>query len=279
MNSQTEDRARLRRQLADRAIKFAMANRWEEAAQENQRIIAIHPRDADAHNRLGKALSELGRNTEARGSYSKALELDPNNAIAKKNLQRLQALGDATLPAGDGREKVDADLFIEETGKTGVTQLNQIERDVLQRLTAGDRVDLVRKGSALVVHATSGEYLGMMEPRLGLRLTRLMESGNEYAAAIASISPAGDQVRVIIKETRQSVENVGRLSFPTTGPDGVRPYTRESLFRYDADDDETDESDMETEDWEGEGEQDTGPEVSLSRFDAEDNDDRGDFEE
>ena len=121
---QTDDRARVRRQRADRAIKLAMASQWQEAAQENQAILQLFPRDVDAHNRLGKALTELGRYGDARTAYQRALELDGNNAIARKNLQRLQALGEAAPPPVDGgRQKVDPDLFIEETGKTGVTLL------------------------------------------------------------------------------------------------------------------------------------------------------------
>ncbi|MGH2583366.1 MAG: tetratricopeptide repeat protein, partial [Dehalococcoidia bacterium] len=94
MTYQTDDRARMRRQLADQAIKLAMESRWDEAAQINRQVLAIDPRNVDAYNRLGKALTELGRYGEARASYSRTLELDAANSIAKKNLSRLQAIGD-----------------------------------------------------------------------------------------------------------------------------------------------------------------------------------------
>jgi hypothetical protein len=259
---QTDDRARIRRQRTERAIKLAMASKWDEAVQENQAILTAFPKDVDTHNRLGKALTELGRYADGRAAYERALELDPNNTIARKNLQRLATLGEAAPPTDGGRQKVDPDLFIEETGKTGVTNLQRPEREVLQRMTAGDKVQLKRQGNALIVETTGGEYLGLTEPRLALRLTRLMDTGNEYAAAIASISPAGDQGRIIIKETRQAPANVGRLSFPTTG-EGVRPYTRESLLRYDLEEDETEDEAETTDDWETEPEADAGPEVSF----------------
>src|SRR4051812_39066483 len=95
-NQTTDDRARaLRRQRQERAIKLAMESKWEEAAQENETILQVFPRDVDAHNRLGKALTELGRYNDAREAYGRALQLDANNIIARKNLQRLETLGQA----------------------------------------------------------------------------------------------------------------------------------------------------------------------------------------
>ncbi|MFN8558004.1 MAG: tetratricopeptide repeat protein [Dehalococcoidia bacterium] len=278
MTFQTDDRARVRRQRSERAIKLAMASQWEEAAQENQAILALFPRDVDAHNRLGKAMTELGRYADARAAYRRAMELDGNNAIARKNLLRLEALGDEAAPPSDTRQKVDPDLFIEETGKTGITQLQRPDRDFLQRMTAGDKIELKRQGNALVVETITGERLGLVEPRLALRLTRLIDGGNTYAAAIASVSPSGDQGRIIIKETYQSPANIGRLSFPTTGPEGVRPYTKESLLRYDLDDDEAEGDETEGgDDWESEPEAAETTEVSFDyEKSREMEDDRGD---
>lgn len=261
---QPDDRARMRRQRTDRAIKLAMESKWEEAAQENQAIIALFPRDVDAHNRLGKAMTELGRYADGRTAYKRALELDANNTIARKNLQRLEALGEVAVAPAEGRQKVDPDLFIEETGKTGITLLQHPSRDVLQHMTAGDRIDLKRQGNGLLVATPAGEFLGMVEPKLAVRLTRLMDTGNEYAAAIASVSPAGDQGRIIIKEIRQSSENAGRLSFPATGPEGVRPYTKDAWLRdaLDDEDADTDEAEGEAE-WEDSAETEGTTEVSF----------------
>src|SRR6266542_6042926 len=89
---QSEDRLRLKRIKAEQAIAFAMKNRWAEAADVNRRILELFPNDVDSHNRLGKALMELGQYVEARQSYEEALRLDPTNTIAAKNLQRLEKL-------------------------------------------------------------------------------------------------------------------------------------------------------------------------------------------
>src|SRR5215218_4572254 len=236
MTYQTDDRARMRRQLAEQAINLAMQSRWDEASHINRQILSFDPRNVDAYNRLGKALTELGRYGEARAAYSRTLELDAANSIAKKNLSRLQALGDVAAPS-EGRQKVDPDLFIEETGKTGTTQLRSPDPEALKVMTAGDLVYLRERDNMLQVTDTMDNYLGAVEPRLALRLINLMKGGNQYAAAIASVTPAGDQVRVIIKETFQSADNVGKLSFPAAAPDGFRAYTKESLVRRDFDDD------------------------------------------
>src|ERR687888_658081 len=85
----TEDRLRQKRTKSEQAIALAMKNRWDEAAQVNREILDMFPNEVDAYNRLGKALTELGRYGEARDAYAQAVKLDPLNGIASKNLQRL----------------------------------------------------------------------------------------------------------------------------------------------------------------------------------------------
>lgn len=263
MTYQTDDRARMRRQLAEQAINLAMESKWEDAAQINRQVLSIDPRNVDAYNRLGKALTELGRYGEARAAYSRTLELDAANSIAKKNLSRLQTLGDVAAPT-EGRQKVDPDLFIEETGKTGTTQLQNPDSQALKVMAAGDLVYLRQQDNQLQVVEPSGSYLGTIEPRLALRLVNFMKSGNQYAAAIAGVSPTGDNVRVIIKETFQSPDNAGKLSFPAMAPDGFRAYTKDSLIRHEADDDDIDHDEHDSDDsWEASDDTDDSQEISF----------------
>jgi hypothetical protein len=149
-------------------------------------------------------------------------------------------------------------------GKTGITTLKPADKKMLGTLTAGDEVALKSVGSRLTVETMAGEYVSDVEPKLALRLTKLMSGGNTYAAAIAGRS--GDGVRVIIKETFQHPTQVGRLSFPAgKAGDVVRPYTKESMVRADLDDDE--DYAEEAEEWdeaEAEGESDAEPrEVNI----------------
>src|SRR5438876_3853209 len=127
MQNQTDDRIRLRRVLPEKAIALAMENRWSEAADVNRKIIELYPNDADAYNRLGKALLEMGRYRDALSTYKKAIELDPNNMIAKKNAERLAHLAAQTpatneqskhgIKPPDEGERINPNIFIEETGK------------------------------------------------------------------------------------------------------------------------------------------------------------------
>ncbi len=116
----------------------------------------------------------------------------------------------------------------------------------------------------LQVTDPQGNYLGTVEPRLALRLLNFMKTGNQYAVAIASVNPAGDTARVIIKETFQSAENAGKLSFPPTAPSDFRAYTKDSLLRHEIDDEDIEHDEHDQQDtWEATDEADDSREVSF----------------
>ena len=233
---QLSEKAKLRRHRTNEAIALAMQSRWEEAVAVNQGIIEVFPDDADASNRLGKALTQLGRYAEASEAYSRALEIEPNNVIARKNVDRLAHLKEVDTGPKNGRQ-VSSHLFIEETGKADVTDLYQLApREVLAKIAAGDPVHIEPKGQSLTVESVDGEYIGEVEPKLGLRLVKLMEGGNKYAGAVASISE--DRCKVMIKEVFQDPSQAGRPSFPARAADGFRPYVKDSMLKYEREDDE-----------------------------------------
>jgi tetratricopeptide (TPR) repeat protein len=261
---QTDEASRVRRQRTEQAIKLAMQSRWDEAVTVNRSILEMTGgRDGDAFNRLGRALMALGRYREAYDAYSNALRLDPTNQIAKKNLAILEPkveTGGET--AATPREYVDPKLFVEETGKTGITVLQHANREVLAHVTPGERVYLRRDGNQLMADNAADEVIGQVEPRIALRLIRLMDGGNEYAAAISQLGH--DTARVIIKETYQHPSQAGRLSFPPVGIEGSpRPYTREGLVRYDDEDEEILEEIELGEGWETDGEAQDQGDVTL----------------
>lgn len=245
---QAEDRTRAKKQHADLAIQLALQGRWAEAAQLNKSIIESFPTDVDAFNRLGKAMTELGRYGDAREAYEKALEIDPLNSIAQKNLTRLASLGDEAAPRTPS-QKLSPQMFIEETGKTGITVLIRPNMDIAARMTAGDQVQLARQNGSLVITSGAGEYVGEVEPKLGQRLVKLMEAGNEYVAAISGLEESG--VRVFIRETFQNASQTGKLSFPPTVTETYRPYVKERLVRNDADDEVFFEDSEESDEWAG----------------------------
>lgn len=266
MAYQMADKTRMKRQRTEQAIQYAMQSRWEDAIAANRAIISVFPEEPEAYNRLGKALGETGKIKEAREAYQKALELEPGNMIARKNLDRLATARAKAEP--DKGLQVDTSLFIEEMGKTGVTTLRAPNMKMLVTLTAGDEVVLKPVGSRLTVETASGEYISDIEPRLALRLSKLIGGGNKYAAAVAGIGE--NNLRIIIKETFQHPSQVGRLSFPAgKAGDGIRPYTKESMVRADMDEDEDplDEAD-DWEDAEAEPEADAAEPRDVRLFEA-----------
>jgi hypothetical protein len=237
---QTEERTKRRKALVDHAIQLAMQNRWADAVQVNRSIIELFPNDADAYNRLGRALREQGKYKEARDAYARAVEIDPNNSIAQKNLASLANLDVEAAPS-DGSEKVDARLFIAESGKSGPATLVAVrDRALVAKMAVGDQVYLAPEGRALYARNARGETLGQVEPKVAQRLIDLMNGGNKYAAALMSVEEGAP--RIIIHEVFQHPSQVGKVSFPTRGDAAaaVRPYTKESLLKY-ADYDEEDE--------------------------------------
>jgi len=271
-----EESVRFRRQRSEMAINLAMQSKWDEAVSANQSILRVFPTDVDAYNRLGKAHTELGRYEEAREAYSKALELEPTNIIAKKNIARLAGLKEVPRGGEGSGARVDPKLFIAETGKTAVLALQALgKREVLAKVTAGEQVVLKVEDKQLHVTTLDGEYIGWVEPRVGMRLVKLMGGGNRYEAAITSASD--HQVKAIIRETYQAPELVGRLSFLSRSEPGIRPYIKGRLVRYDAgtaeEYSEDGEEDEESSDWEEEESTNESGFIAQSLPIEEDNDD------
>ena len=245
---ETEITNRQRRQLSEVAIGQATRGEWEAAVASNRQVLEMGG-DTDAYNRLGKALAELGRHAEALEAYEAALARDATNRIAERNVARLRVIGGGEVAAaGDGKpEKASAAHFIEEMGKTGHARLiNLLPAKQLASLSAGDAVELKLDGSLLVARVGEVE-IGQVEPRIGVRLAKLMKGGNRYEAAITTVDR--DEVKVIIHEAFASPANFGKVSFPASaaGRGGdVRPYIKGTPLRYD-DEEESEEFEEETE--------------------------------
>lgn len=237
---QGEEKARLRQELSKQAIDLALQGRWEEAEAINRNILEQFPADAETYNRLGRALTELEDFDGAKEAYLKALELVPDNAIAKRNLARLTSLSESMVALTNKSQKALAskgqarraalDLFITEMGKAAVVSLhNMASSDVLAKMAFGDQVHLEVKGQKLIVRSEDGDYLGQVEPRQGLRLVQLIHGGNEYDAAI--LNAEEDRAQVVIKEIYQHPSQAGRPSFPVKAEEHLRTRIKESLLR------------------------------------------------
>ena len=243
---------RQKRQLAEQAIAQAAAAQWADAAETNQKLLELGA-DAEAENRLAKALWELGELATAREHYQTALALDPTNRIAERNIDRLKVLlvaaGEKTVPAAEG-SKAPVSIFVEETGKTGFAFLTDLaDPRQLAQVNPGDAVELTPEGNRLIA-ISNGMRIGVVEPRVAARLLKLIADGNKYAAGVTSL---GDKdVRIIIREIFQDPRNYGKVSFPTAAKStDLRPYTKGTLVREEMEleeDLEDDEEDEEIED-------------------------------
>jgi tetratricopeptide (TPR) repeat protein len=227
MTREDEKISRVKQQRSKEAIDLAMQARWQEAVAVNQAIVQDYSDDVDAYNRLGRAYLELGQYKQARQAYQNAVRIDPFNAIASRNIRRLNDIKE-TGPAGVETEKVEPQQFIEEIGKAGVVTLVELApKENRARVVAGDRVHLKLTGSVLTVVDTRGEYIGRVEAKHAQRLVRLMLGGNQYSATV--VKSIADSVTVMIRETYQHPNQVGKLSFPPKGAEEFRAYGSDKL--------------------------------------------------
>lgn len=194
------------------AVDSAMRSDWNKAIQINSDIIDRFPWDLEPYNRLGKALSEKVQNKKAIQAFQCALVISPNSPIAKKNINRLgKTSGLKASRAVSGT--TSGRSFIEETGRTGVTKLVNIPRSFdVTDLIAGHTVDLISADRGMRILDIKGIEIGSIEPKLALRLKKLVDGGNTYSANITSASEDG--VTIIIRETYRHPSQSNKSSFP-----------------------------------------------------------------
>jgi tetratricopeptide (TPR) repeat protein len=207
---------RIRRRLQEKAVELAAMNRWDEAVEANRQILGLGE-DPDTYNRIAKALMELGQYTESHDTYQQTLRLQPTNAIARKNIARLDALIARGFESGQAnrkaRQQVDLRMFITETGRTAITTLIDVPKGpAVDALITGEKMDFRVEGKTVYVIDADGTVIGRLEPKLGQRLAELIGGGNRYLAAIAQSDPR--IVRLLIRETYQDPSQRNRISFP-----------------------------------------------------------------
>src|SRR5439155_1544123 len=143
LKTDTSEHLKPRSQYAEDAVQLAIAGKWDEAVKLNRFIIESFGADEETQNRLGKALSELGKLKDAKASYEAALKLNPMNSIAKKNAARINALLHQKEGLKVGGTRVDLNLFVEEMGKTIITTIDSpASADISSKVAAGDVAEL-----------------------------------------------------------------------------------------------------------------------------------------
>jgi tetratricopeptide (TPR) repeat protein len=217
--------------FVEEAVALSLESRWEDALAVNRSLLEKHGPDEDIFNRMGKALTELGRHKEALDAYSEALRINPLNAIAQKNTRKLAVAMQGPADAAGAIRAIDVDLFAEEPGRSGLTQLKPPAAPVTAAIAPGDPVEIESQGSSLTARTERGAVLGTVEGKLARRLLPLIATGNRYTAAVARVDDR--KIEIMIREAYQSPENSRKSSFPISRTARIadfRPYTKESLL-------------------------------------------------
>lgn len=213
------------------AINAALSANWDEALKLNQQIIDTDPKNIDALNRTAKAYFELGKLSLAKKYYSEALEVDPYNPIAQKNLKIIQSfknvdtnklaakkLANGTNPPnGSGtdlsRMRLLSSLFLQEPGRTKLVNLLKVaEPQKLSLSYPGMPLEMVIKNHKITIMDQVNTYLGILPDDLSHRLLKLLKGGNKYQAYIKSVRPNG--LTVLIRESFRSKKFKNQPSFP-----------------------------------------------------------------
>ncbi|MGH7868332.1 MAG: tetratricopeptide repeat protein, partial [Candidatus Dormibacteraceae bacterium] len=227
------------------------------AVEVNTFILEHFEPEESVHNRLGKALAEVGRLEEATRAYQAALEINPLSPVARKNVQKLENLRQNNQSLGSGiGGRIDLNLFVEEMGKTTTTVLKSMDQDGCGKVVAGDVAELRIEGGGVEIDTLRGVRIGSLESKLARRLIKFMQGGNRYQAGVTACE--GNQVKLIIREVYQDAKFAGKPSFPITRKRDVefRPYSRNSLaarpveselVAIEGDDEEADDSEVEIE--------------------------------
>ena len=232
MKTETGEHLKPRSQFTDEAVQLAIAGKWDDAVKLNKFIVESFGADEETQNRLGKALSELGKLKDAKAAYEVALKLNPMNTIAKKNAARINTLLHQKEGLKVGGTRVDLNLFVEEMGKTIITALEGASADICSKVAAGDVAELKVDGDSIVAETSRGVKLGTLEAKMARRLIKFMRGGNRYQGGVTACD--GNTVKLIVRETYQDPKFAGKPSFPMRRKREVefRPYTKESLLTH-----------------------------------------------
>lgn len=191
--------------LRQKAIKNAKDGLWEAAIETNLSLIEIDQKDTGAYNRLGVAYLQLGKTRLATKQFKQALEIDRNNKIAKKQLERIknkQTISPAFV----------SQHFIEEPGKTKTVELTRLAgKNTLDTISVGKSCNLVIKNRFISVMVDDA-YIGALPEDLSFRLTKLINTGNTYSCAVRSC--CRKSCEVYIREEERSKKNAFTHSFP-----------------------------------------------------------------
>ena len=192
------------------AVLYAMQGKWNDAIKINKEILSVNPNDVDAYNRLGKALSEIGKIEKSKIAFQNALSLSPQNVIAKKNLARIKLMDNSNT-----KNSLPSKLLVsveKSTENTTSTLVNLAPSNILLNLSPGQQLEIIIDKDILKINNESLQYIGQIEPKIGLRLSKLIKGGNKYNTTVMSVNQ--EEIIVLIKEIFKHPSQSNIASFP-----------------------------------------------------------------
>lgn len=196
--------------LAQKSIRAALAGDWDKAIEFNTHILQDNPNDVDALNRLARAYSAVGEVEAAVSTSEKALQVEPNNSIAAKCLQKWK---NSDNEPQNSAKPVSPTEFIEIPGKTKLIPLINVGDDtVVAQLGSADEVKLKAHNHRVCVYSTNDKYIGRLPDDIAAKLRLLLEHGNEYSVHIKTIKD--NSIKIFVKETKRvkALENIPSFS-------------------------------------------------------------------
>jgi len=204
--------------LAKDAIGAAISLDWKKAIEINQKILKIVKEDVETLNRLARAYICSGKKEEAQKLYKKALDIDPFNIIARKNLEKITTSAgiktNGTVQNHSIKSGLNlANLFLFEPGKTKlVNLLNLAPPAILVSLNCGDEVLINPKNHSVSITTTTEKtYLGALPDDLAHRLISFINGGNQYDAYVKNATPK--LLSIFIREVFRSPKFASQPSF------------------------------------------------------------------
>lgn len=214
--------------IEEEAIAHALAGRWDEAVEANLEGIEHDDLNVGCHNRLAKAYLELSRYADSRKSLKTALDIDPNNRVAQRQLDRLSMLGSkGVIRRTSGGTATSSALFISDPAVATISELKNVaSAQTLAAISPGDKFKLEMGDAIVTVRTSRGELVGTLEVRIATRLRKMIAGGNTYEVLAAKLT---DSVAVVVvRETKRSPQQARIASFPS--------YLQKKIGDFDIDD-------------------------------------------
>lgn len=192
--------------IKEKAIEEAVSGHYEAAIALNLQILTADPRDVDSLMQLAHAYWQSGHPTEAKKNYRRALELEPNNNLAKKRLALLNAVNHKTVMVTSrsrGQVKiVPLSDLIEEPGKTKIVKLSNIGKpEHLALLRIGEELFVKIRKRRLELRDLSHNFIGCLPDDISKRLIEFINHKGVYEAFVFSIDK--NEVKVFLREIKK----------------------------------------------------------------------------